>query len=538
MVAALLPMGFVSDMMGPYMLPIPVLSSAAMVFSLFAAFVFVPWLAARVKPSMSALKSAAEREHRQAAAIGRWYGSVITPIMDNPVVGYLTLFVIIAAMLGAVSMFMFKAVAFKMLPYDNKSEMQVVIDMPEGTDLFVTANLAQQLGAEMRKIPEVTAFQTYVGTSSPFNFNGLVRHYFLRSEPWQGDIAVQLLDKDKRSRSSHDIALYVRRILAPIAAASSARLTIAEAPPGPPVLAPMVIELYGPTPEVRRQVARDLIGILRKTPHLPTSTPSWRRRTTIWSSKSTGCARRCSACRSRTSTAKSSWRPAVSRSGRSSASAIWNRRHRPADADGDAWQSRQSSGHAGAQPGRGDGAAGRTGSFRQAPGRCGDLPQGSARARICHGRRDRQARRAALWHAQCRRGAARITSRPTGPTVGGNFFSRPDTVNRSGFKWDGEWEVTYVTFRDMGLAFGAALVLIYILVVAEFSSFMLPAVVMTPIPLTLIGIVPGHWLLGADFTATSMIGFIALAGIIVRNSILLVEFARGKVGEGWPCAMR
>ena len=152
-VAALLPMGFVSDMMGPYMLPIPVLSSAAMIFSLFAAFVFVPWLAARVKPSMSTLKKAADREHRQAAAIGRWYDAVISPIMDNPAVGYFTLFLIFAAMLGAVSMFIFKAVAFKMLPYDNKSEMQVVIDMPEGTDLFVTANLAHRLGAELAKSP-------------------------------------------------------------------------------------------------------------------------------------------------------------------------------------------------------------------------------------------------------------------------------------------------------------------------------------------------------------------------------------------------
>ena len=265
-VAALLPMGFVSDMMGPYMLPIPVLSSAAMIFSLIAAFVFVPWLAARVKPTMTALEQAAEREHRQSVVIAKWYGALIDPIMDSKALGRITLLAIIVSMMLAMAMFMVKMVPFKMLPYDNKSEMQVVIDMPEGTDLYVTANLASRLATELKSIPEVSAFQTYVGTASPFNFNGLVRHYFLRSQPWQGDIAVQLFDKKKRHRSSHDIASEVRDVLTPIAQAAGARLTVAEAPPGPPVLAPVVVELYGPTAEIRRKVAGDIKAILEKTP--------------------------------------------------------------------------------------------------------------------------------------------------------------------------------------------------------------------------------------------------------------------------------
>ena len=278
--------------------------------------------------------------------------------------------------------------------------------MPEGTDLFVTANLRPATGGEIAKIPEVTAFQTYVGASSPFNFNGLVRHYFLRSKPWQGDIAVQLEDRAKRSRTSHEIAALVRGTLTPIAAASGARLTIAEAPPGPPVLAPMVIELYGPTAEIRRQVATDLLAILRKTPDIADINTFMERphdnlqfevdrlRASMFGvsveeinreiAMATGGFR-----------GRPAAEPAQSRTGG----------HRPAGADGDARQSRQPAGHAAAQPDGRDGSARRTGTFRQQARRPGDLPQGSARSRICHRRRGRTPRRAALWHAQCRRRA-------------------------------------------------------------------------------------------------------------------------------------
>ncbi|HUO53100.1 MAG TPA: efflux RND transporter permease subunit [Rhodoblastus sp.] len=532
-VAALLPMGFVSDMMGPYMLPIPVLSSAAMLFSLFAAFVFVPWLAARVKPSMSALQRAAEREHRQSAAIGRWYNGVITPIMNNRIIGFATLFAIIAAMLGAVSLFAIKAVAFKMLPYDNKSELQVVIDMPEGTDLFITANLAHRLGAELKKIPEVTAFQTYVGSSSPFNFNGLVRHYFLRAEPWQGDIAVQLLDKAKRSRSSHDIALYVRSVLAPIANAARARLTVAEAPPGPPVLAPMVIELYGPTPEIRRQVARDLIGILHKTPNIADIN-------TFMEAPHDNIEFEVDRLRA------SMFGVSVEDINREVVMATGGFVVGPLQQPRNLEQAvivlqtpmatRGNIGNLLVMPIRSQTGAsvplGELGRFVNRP--VDPIIYHKDLRALEYVTADVVGRLGAPLYGMLDVDAAlKKYVTPDGLHIGGHYFGRPDDTNRSGFKWDGEWEVTYVTFRDMGLAFGAALVLIYILVVAEFRSFLLPAVVMTPIPLTLIGIVPGHWLLGADFTATSMIGFIALAGIIVRNSILLVEFARGKVHEGW-----
>jgi multidrug efflux pump subunit AcrB len=525
-------MGFVSDMMGPYMLPIPVLSSAAMIFSLVAAFVFVPWLAARVKPSMSALQQAAEREHRQSAVIAKWYGALIDPIMDSRGLGRLTLLAIIVAMMAAMSMFMFKMVPFKMLPYDNKSEMQVVIDMPEGTDLYVTANLANRLATELKAIPEVEAFQSYVGTASPFNFNGLVRHYFLRSQPWQGDIAVQLADKEKRSRSSHDIATEVREILTPIAQASGARLTIAEAPPGPPVLAPVVVELYGPTKEIRRKVAGDIMEILKKTPNVADVNTFME-------------------------VPHDDVQFEVDRlkAGMFSVSVEDINR-----------ELKMATGGFEVGPLAGGTNLEQTVIVLQVPlstrvnlGNLLVLPiRTQMGTTVPLGELGRFAPRAVeppIWHKDLRAleyvtadvigrlgaplygmlavdAALKNYVTPDGLTISGHYFGRPADTGVTGFKWDGEWEVTYVTFRDMGIAFGAALVLIYILVVAEFRSFLLPLVIMAPIPLTLIGIVPGHWLLGADFTATSMIGFIALAGIIVRNSILLVEFARSQVSGG------
>ncbi len=532
-IAALLPMGFVTGMMGPYMLPIPVLSSAAMAFSLFAAFVFVPWLAARVKPSMESLKKAEEREHRQVAIVGRAYSGIITPIMDNKVIGWLTLFLIIGSMLAAVSMFLFESVTFKMLPFDNKSEFQVVIDMPEGTDLFYTANVAHRLGTELEKIPEVTAFQTYVGASSPFNFNGLVRHYFLRSEPWQADISVQLLDKDKRERSSHEIATYVRALLTPIARAAGARLTIAEVPPGPPVLAPMVIELYGPTAKIRRKVARDLLAIMHKTPHLADintfmESPHENLQFEVDRQRAAMFGVSVQDINREIAMATGGFQAGALQVPRNLEQAVIVLQTPMA--------TRNNIGNLLMMPVRSQ-----TGALVQL-GELGRFVNKPVDPVIYH--KDLRPVEYVTAEVVGRLGAPlygmlAVQSRlknyrtPEGHKLVGYYFSRPANTDVSAFKWDGEWQVTYVTFRDMGLAFMAALVLIYILVVAEFKSFVLPAVVMTPIPLTLIGIVPGHWLLGADFTATSMIGFIALAGIIVRNSILLVQFARDRVADGW-----
>jgi len=531
-VAALLPMGFVGDMMGPYMLPIPVLSSAAMVFSLIAAFIFVPWLAARVKPKMAQLKSAADREHRQSVVIGRVYDRLISPIMNSRLLGFVTLFAIIGAMLFAVALFPLGRVAFKMLPFDNKSEMQVVIDMPAGTDLFATANLARRLGAELKKIPEVVAYQTYVGTSSPFNFNGLVRHYFMRQEPWQADIAVQLQDKHKRKRSSHEIATLVRGILTPIGKASGARLTIAEAPPGPPVLAPVVAELYGPTPEIRREVARKLVGIFEKTPDMADvntfmEAPHDRIEFVVDRLRAGMFGVTVEDINREIRMATGGFEVGAVQAPRNLEQAVIVLQT--------PLPTRVNLGNLSSLPVRARSGAmvplGELGHF--APHRVDQPIYHKDLRPVEYVTGDVVGHLGApLYGMLSVDSELKKYKTPDGQIMRGGYFSRPADTSVSGFKWDGEWQVTYVTFRDMGLAFMAALVLIYVLVVAEFKSFLLPLVVMAPIPLTLIGIVPGHWLLGADFTATSMIGFIALAGIIVRNSILLVEFARAKVDEG------
>ncbi len=531
-VAALLPMAFVSDMMGPFMLPIPVLASAAMVFSLFAAFIFVPWLSARIKPSMQQLDHAAQREHRQNSFIARHYKKLISPIMDNRFYGRVTLLAIIVVMLAAVSMFYFKAVAFKMLPMDNKSELNVVIDMPEGTDLFVTANLAQRLAASLSNVPEVLSYQTYIGTASPFNFNGLVRHYFLRSQPWQGDIAIQLQAKHERKRSSHEVAMQVRDLLTPLARLAGARLTVAETPPGPPVLASMVAEIYGPNADTRRQFAGDLLRVMQETPDLAdvnTYLPRPYQEIAFEIDRMHAAMHGIS----------------VEDINREVTMAMGGFAVGPVKLVQELEQTTiilQLPLAVRAHPGNLLGLPVRTQTGITIPlGELGRFTQRPVSPTIFH--KDLRAVEYVTADVIGPLGAplygminvdARLANYPTpeGTGIGGTYFGKPKDLNKLGFKWDGEWEVTYVTFRDMGLAFMAALVLIYMLVVAEFRNFLLPLVVMAPIPLTLIGIVPGHWLLGADFTATSMIGFIALAGIIVRNSILLVDFAKGKVAEG------
>ncbi|MFN3786574.1 MAG: efflux RND transporter permease subunit, partial [Thiothrix sp.] len=268
-IAALLPMGFVSGMMGPYMLPIPVLGSVAMVISLFAAFAFTPWLTNRFKPSMRSLHESAEKEHKQAAKMERLFRGLIVPLATDRKKGWLFLASIVLVFFTCMVLFYpFKAVRVKMLPLDNKPEFNVVLNMPEGTSLPVTANLVHTLASKLKEIPEVTALQTYVGTASPFNFNGLVRHYYLRQQPWQADIQVQLLDKHDRKRTSHEIAVEARALLKPLLAGTRGKIQVVEMPPGPPVLQSVVAEIYGPDANTRRQVAADMTKFFEQAENL------------------------------------------------------------------------------------------------------------------------------------------------------------------------------------------------------------------------------------------------------------------------------
>ncbi len=531
-IAALLPMGFVSGMMGPYMAPIPALGSFAMLFSLFAAFIFTPWLVMRLRPTMAYLQKAEEKEHRFNENMDWLYRKLLVPLINDKRKGWLFLFSIVAVFFLCCFMFYTTSVTAKMLPLDNKPEFNVQINMPEGTALPVTANLVKSLSSELLKIEQVTALQTYTGTASPFNFNGLVRHSYLRDRPWQADIQVQLTHKSSRDLSSHDLAVEARALLQPIAALEGANIEVVEMPPGPPVLQSVVAEVYGPDAKTRRTVAEDLTQIFASTEVLTDVDNLIQQPYEIWrfvvdSEK---------AVRQGVS---------VDAINRNLEMALGN------FVIGDIKEGNVS------EP---------TYIVLQVPmenrsnfSQIGNLPITSSKGYSVPlselGEFQRDEMDYVIYHKDLRPvefvtaevqgrlaspiyGMMEVEEKladyvtPDGVSLKSEYLGPPESGEVSGFEWTGEWTVTYETFRDMGMAFGAAIILIYMLVVWEFGNFIIPAIIISPIPLTLIGIIPGHWLFGAEFTATSMIGFIALAGIIVRNSILLVDFAREQIAEG------
>ncbi|QEP44972.1 efflux RND transporter permease subunit [Ectothiorhodospiraceae bacterium BW-2] len=533
-IAALLPMGFVSGMMGPYMEPIPALGSVAMLVSVLAAFVFTPWFAMRIKPSMSQLQRMEEKEHKANERLGVLFHRVLTPIIENKFIGYLTLITIIVLFFAVCAMFYTTAVTVKMLPLDNKPEFSIVIDMPEGTALPVTANLIANMVEQLRTTPEIVALQSYVGTAQPFDFNGMVRHYYLRHYPWQGEIHVQLTDKGDRERTSHDIALEVRGIITPMAKEIGGRVTVVEMPPGPPVMQAVVAEVYGPDEATRRAVAAKLTDIFDGLEGIADVDNYMTEPYDIWH-----------------------FEVDTEKAVRQGISVDTINRNLSMAMGGFLL---------------GDIKQGNTLdpirivlqvplSVRAQVARLSDLPIPSTNGGIVPlaelGRFIKMEQDATIYHKDLRpveyvvgeavgRLAAPIYAMldveealanegyitPDGVELKSYYIGPPPDNGHSGFEWAGEWTVTYETFRDMGAAFGVALILIYILVVWEFGNFTIPAIIMAPIPLTLIGIIPGHWLMGAEFTATSMIGFIALAGIIVRNSILLVDFSIHEVRNG------
>ncbi|HOB15408.1 MAG TPA: efflux RND transporter permease subunit, partial [Novosphingobium sp.] len=433
------------------------------------------------------------------------------------------------ATLAACSMFYFKAVTVKLLPFDNKSEVQLVADLPEGTSLEMTARVLEQAAAVTRAVPEVTAMEAYVGTSAPFNFNGLVRHYFLRGQPEMGDLMVTLLPKGDRDRASHDIAVDLRERLKSIPLPPGGSLKVVETPPGPPVLATLLAEIYGPDEATRRKTAEQVEKIFRSVPYIVDIDNSFGQpRPTL----------RLVPDRAKLDHYGLSERQLFDSIGMLLGSQVVGYAPRGADRDPlpielaldqsqRSWSAALAATPVAATP---------QGQLIE----LGELvtptmqPGGQAIFR-------RDGRGAAMVTAEL---AGRYEAPIYGmlavdEAIAGHDWKaagliepevilngQPQDESRPALLWDGEWEITWVTFRDMGAAFMVALLGIYVLVVGQFRSFTLPLVILTPVPLTLVGIVIGHMLLQAPFTATSMIGFIALAGIIVRNSILLVDFIR------------
>jgi multidrug efflux pump subunit AcrB len=532
-VAALLPMLFVSGLMGPYMAPIPVNASAAMVFSFFVAMVIAPWLMVRF--ARKTLGGGHGHDHGEGR-LGAAYRAVASRVIATRRSAWTFLIVVGVATLLSMAMFATRGVTVKLLPFDNKSELQVVVDMPEGTSLETTNRVLQDAAAIARGLPEVIAVDGYAGAASPFNFNGLVRHYYLRSRAEQGDLAVALSHKSDRKRNSHAVALDLRRQLAGLRLPAGASVKVVEAPPGPPVMATLLAEVYGPTPEARRATAEKVKAIFRSVPYIVDVDDSYgaprpRLRITpnraqlerfgasegevldsigaVLGGQVVGYAHR---GQGREPTPI---RVALPQSGRT-----WTQTlaATPVAMGGEAGARRLVSlgelTDAVQEPGS-------TQIFRR-DGRDADMIlaelAGQYEAPIYGMLAVNKAIDQADWGEL---GMPRV-----------RLNGQPDDESRATVLWDGEWEITWVTFRDMGAAFGVALLGIYVLVVAQFKSFRIPLVILTPIPLTLVGIVIGHMLFGAPFTATSMIGFIALAGIIVRNSILLVDFIRHSQGDG------
>jgi multidrug efflux pump subunit AcrB len=556
-IAALLPMGFVSGMMGPYMAPIPVLGSVAMFISLFAAFVFTPYLAISkwLRPSMKYLEAAEKREHKEAEGLEKLYRRILTPLIENRGKRLIFKLALWGTFLVTLSFFYFNLVAVKMLPLDNKPEFSVVLDMPEGTALPVTANLAHRMADKLRSMPEVTAIQLYAGTARPFDFNGMVRHYYLRSDPWHGELQVQLTDKHARDRTSHEIAVEARELLGKLVEGTGAALAVVEMPPGPPVLQSVVAEVYGPTPELRRQFSRDLTEIFRQAESTRDVDNYLRGAFDYW--------------RFNVDTEKAVRRGiSVDTINRNLAMALGG-----APIGDIKPQAGRQIGHEPVQI-----VLQVPLSERSQVERLGDLPiqsnQGYTVPLRELGEFQLTPEEDIIYHKDLRpveyvvadvggRLAAPVyamfqierlleqqdytapdATKPQGSETTDDaifWLGAPPDSSRLAWTWAGEWTVTYETFRDMGAAFGVALILIYILVVWEFGNFRIPLVIMAPIPLTLLGIIPAHAVmfslgLGGEFTATSMIGWIALAGIIVRNSILLVDFAIHEIQKGVPVA--
>ena len=524
-VAAILPMAFVGGLMGPYMRPIPIGASAAMIFSLLVAFIVTPWAAVRI------LKPGSHHAGDQEGWVTRMYRVFMGGLLHRAILRWSFLGVVIILLLASVSLFYTGFVKVKMLPFDNKSEFQVIVDMPNGTTLEETARVTQLLAEETQKQREVVNVATYAGTASPYNFNGLVRHYYLRRGPNVSDIQVNLLPKDARDLQSHAIAKQVRLRLEPIATRYGARIKIAEVPPGPPVLQTLVAEVYGPTMEGRVALARQIRDLFQQTKgvvdvdwYVEDDQPKYRLLVDKEKAAISGVSQDDIA---RTMQIASSGHAAglLHLDAEKEDVPLTVRLDRATRSDLERIQSL----------------------------RIGEHPV--ALRELVHG--DRTVEDKSIYHKNLMPVtyvtadiAGEIESPvyavlqlgpqidrikiPEGYQIEQHMAALPTNPARYSMKWDGEWHITYEVFRDLGIAFAAVLVLIYGLVVGWFESFATPLIIMAAIPFSLVGTLPAHGMLSAFFTATSMIGFIAGAGIVVRNSIILVDFIELRLTEGMP----
>jgi len=524
-VAAILPMAFVRGMTGPYMRPIPLGASAAMAFSLAVAFIVTPWAAVRL------LAPAAHRESRDEDRLTRTYRSVMAPLIASARVRTIFLAGLAVLLLASMAFLPLSWVKVKMMPFDNKSDFQVMIDMPEGTALETTARVSSALASAALDEGTVVNVQQYVGASAPYNFNGLVRHYFLRRAPHLADLQVNLVPKDQRSAQSHEVAGRIRERLEPIARRFGATIQVAELPPGPPVMQTLVAEIYGPDAARRQDVAARIKSIFEQTSGVVD---------TNWSVEATHAKIALAVDNEKAVAAGLSPTEAVAvvrmAGSGESAGLLHDERAREdvpivirlprAERTLEAVQSIRLHGTRPVALGELTSAA----AIPEEP----SIFHKNLQA-VTYVTADLAGEKGSPVYAILRMNRAIAQLRlPEGYGLEVFNAAEPFDTSRYAMKWDGEWQLTIEMFRDLGLAFAAVLVLIYLLVVGWFQSFKTPLLIMAPIPFSLVGILPAHAAMGAFFTATSMIGFIAGAGIVVRNSIILVDFIEVKLREGLP----
>lgn len=531
-IAAVLPMAFVRGLMGPYMRPIPVGASAAMLFSLLVAFVVSPWAAIRLLGKHLGAAHLLEPEHENWRT--RLYRRVMQPLIASGRNRLLFFAGVFALLLISVALVPLGLVRVKMLPFDNKSELQIVINMPDGTPLEQTLAVTQALGAELARQPDVLNYQIYTGTSGPFNFNGLVRHYYMRRMPNQADIQVNLVSAKDRHDQSHAIARRLRPMLTSVGNQFGARIQVSEVPPGPPVIQTLVAEVYGPDLDGQTKVARQIKDIFQHTSGVVDTDwyvedPQPRLSIHVDGVK---------AAQNGIAVADVANALALVTSGMQVGLLHNDHAREPVPAM--------------VQFVRADRSSEQALQNIHLPGAGGGMVPLSELVTM-----DRNNIQQSIYHKNLHRvvyvtgdvaGAEESPvyailkmnrdldklKLPAGYTLQRYNAAMPESTDHYSMKWDGEWHITIEVFRDLGLAFAAVLVLMYVLVVGWFRSFIVPLIIMAPIPLTLVGILPAHALLGAFFTATSMIGFIAGAGIIVRNSIILVDFIELRRRQGVP----
>jgi multidrug efflux pump subunit AcrB len=535
-IAAVLPMLFVSGLMGPYMSPMPIGATVAMLFSLAVALIGTPWLAFRLLRGAHSGPGDEPAYVLERTRIYRFYRRVMSPLLQHPRRIWALLATVTVLLLGATAMFFTRGVAVKMLPFDDKNEMQIIVDLPERTPLEATTALAEDIGRALAGVPEISDVQIYAGIAAPFNFNGMIRHYYLRRGPNVADIQVNLVDKSERGAQSHDVARRIRPIVERVARQSGtgARLKVVEVPPGPPVLSTLVAEVYGPDVESQKDVASKIRDLFEEHPSVvdidwSLTDPQREVRFLIDEEKAalSGVAKASAVQALRMALGGA----VVTHLSQPQARTPVPVRLRVREAE-----------RSGADRLRGLHVVAASGQpvplSELVRTEITDAPQVIDRKngqRVVYVTAEVAGDEESPIYAilDLKKGIAEIEL-PSGSRLGQLYTRQPGIVEQPVMKWDGEWQVTYEVFRDLGIAFAGALLLIYGLIVGWFGSLVAPLVMMTAIPLTLVGIAPGHWLFGAFFTATSMIGMIALAGIMVRNGILLIDYLEARRSAGVP----